>query len=79
MITSTGIPPATQQPTGLGDDPALDALAQACFDGDMQACDDLFDTAPIGSPYMSYGDTCAGRQAPGTLNYCRVTFPTAVP
>ena len=76
MITSTGVPPATQQPTGLGDDPALDALAQACFDGAMQSCDDLFDTAPIGSAYMSYGDTCAGRQAPGTLNYCRVTFPT---
>jgi hypothetical protein len=70
-----GIPPATQQPSGLGDDAALDALAQACFAGDMLACDDLFDRSPIGSAYMMYGDTCAGRQEPHTFNYCRVTFP----
>jgi hypothetical protein len=69
-----GIPPATQQPTLLGDDPALNALAQSCFAGDMQACDDLFDLAPIGSAYMDYGDTCAGRQEPHTFNYCRVVF-----
>jgi hypothetical protein len=73
----SGIPPASQQPTGLGSDPALDALAQRCYDGDMQACDDLFDQAPIGSAYMTYGDTCAGRQQPGTFNYCRVVFPSA--
>jgi hypothetical protein len=53
----------------------LDALAGACFDGDMQACDDLFDQAPIGSDYRAYGDTCAGRQEPGTFKYCHVVFP----
>ena len=70
----SGIPPATQQPTGLGDDADLNALAQECFSGGMQACDDLFDRAPIGSAYMTYGDTCAGRQEPHTFNYCRVVF-----
>ena len=70
----SGIPPATQQPTGLGDDASLNALAQECFSGGMQACDDLFDRAPIGSAYMTYGDTCAGRQEPHTFNYCRVVF-----
>jgi hypothetical protein len=74
-----GIPPAMEQPTGLGDDPVLDALAQACYDGDMEACDDLFDRAPIGSPYMTYGDTCAGRQPAGTFNYCRVIFGADAP
>ena len=70
-----GIPDPTQQPTGLGDDPAFDVLARSCFDGDMQACDELFDQAPIGSDYRAYGDTCAGRQQPGTFNYCHVVFP----
>jgi hypothetical protein len=73
---SGDIPPASQQPTGLGDDPNLDALAQSCYDGDMQACDDLFDQAPVGSAYFEYGDTCAGRQPAKTFNYCRVTFPS---
>ena len=65
-----------REPTGLGEDAALNALAQDCFSGDMQACDDLFDSAPIGSPYMAYGNTCAGRQEPHTFNYCRVVFGT---
>ncbi len=69
-----GVPAATQEPTGLGDDATLDGLAQSCFDGDMQACDDLFDIAPFGSAYRAYGDTCAGRQEPGTFNLCRVVF-----
>ena len=74
----TGIPPATEQPTGLGEDLTLDQLAQSCFDGDMEACDDLFDSAPIGSNYRVYGDTCAGRQQPGTFNYCHVVFPASI-
>ena len=69
------IPDATQQPTGLGEDPIFDLLARSCFDGDMQACDDLFDQAPIGSDYRAYGDTCAGRQEAGTFDYCHVSFP----
>jgi hypothetical protein len=75
--TPASIPPATEQPTGLGDDPTFDALAQLCFDGDMLACDELFDFAPMGSDYRSYGDTCAGRQAPGTFNYCHLVFPAS--
>ena len=74
-----GVPEATEQPTGLGDDPALDLLAQACFDGGMQACDDLFNSAPIGSAYRTYGDTCAGRQEAGTFNFCGVVFATDPP
>ena len=36
-------------------------LAQACFDGDMTSCDQLFNTTPAGSIDEAYGDTCAGR------------------
>ena len=35
-------------------------------------------SAPIGSDYRTYGDTCAGRQATGTFNYCHVVFPQAL-
>ena len=36
-------------------------LAQACFDGDPAACDDLFAGTPVGSVDEAYGDTCGGR------------------
>ena len=74
---ATGIPTATQQPTGLGNDPALNTLAQDCFNGEMQSCDDLFLQSELGSPYHEYGDTCAGRQRPGTYTYCTAAFPAA--
>jgi hypothetical protein len=74
-VPGGAIPPATQQPTGLGDDPALDQLAQGCYAGDMQSCDDLFDRSEIGSTYEAYGDSCAGRQATGTRVYCTKAFP----
>ena len=74
-----GVPPATQQPTGLGTDPTLDALAQGCYDGDMQACDDLFQRPSSARRTTTYGDTCAGRQAGGTYTYCHVAFPATQP
>lgn len=67
----------TAPPDGLGDDATLDDLAQSCFDGDMQSCDDLFLESDVGSAYETYGDTCAGRQPAGTDQYCTVTFPDA--
>ncbi|MGY1747027.1 hypothetical protein [Blastococcus sp. SYSU D00695] len=74
--TSPGpIPPATIPPTGLGDDPSLNAQAQACYDGDMRACDDLYFATESGSPYRGYADSCAGRQPEGTGQLCRNTFP----
>jgi hypothetical protein len=69
------IPPATIPPTGLGTDASLNAGAQACYDGDMQACDDLYFASEEGTPYRGYADSCAGRQPEGTGILCRVTFP----
>jgi hypothetical protein len=75
--TSTAIPRATVPPEHLGSDPVFDVLAGKCFDGDMQACDDLFANAASNSLYEAYGDTCAGRQPPGTDIYCTSSFPGA--
>jgi hypothetical protein len=44
-----------------GDDPELDALWDACEEGDGEACDDLFFQSPIGSEYEEYGTTCGNR------------------
>jgi hypothetical protein len=69
------VPPATIPPEGLGSDPALDALARPCHDGDMNVCDELFFAAEADTAYRTYGDTCAGRQPEGTGQLCTVTFP----
>src|SRR4051812_10861896 len=71
------IPAATQRPDNLGDDVTLNRFAQDCYDGKMQSCDDLYLQSPQGSPYQSYGATCAGRQdilAADTV-FCTDAFP----
>jgi hypothetical protein len=73
--SGAALPDATVTPEGLGNVPVLDVLARACYGGDMQSCDDLFDRSDAGSDYETYGDTCAGRQPTGTLAYCTDTFP----
>ncbi len=62
-----GAPQAPKSKTALiiaavvGDDAALNQLAQSCFDGDMGACDDLFIDSPVAAAYEDYGNTCGGR------------------
>lgn len=53
-------------PSSYGDDPALDRLHDACAEGDMNACDDLFYESPPFSDYEEFGDTCGGRREPAT-------------
>ncbi|SFP24847.1 hypothetical protein SAMN05660464_2675 [Geodermatophilus dictyosporus] len=48
-------------PTGLGDDPEYQPLADQCFAGDYAACDELWAQSPVDSPYEEYAGTCAGR------------------
>ena len=74
--TTSNIPAATEEPTGLGDDDGFNALAEDCYDGDMQACDDLYNRAEDDSEYRRYGDTCAGRQPAGTRQFCTSAFPS---
>jgi hypothetical protein len=49
------------EPGDLGPDPVLDDYADSCFDGDLQACDDLYYSAPPMSDYEEYAGTCGGR------------------
>ena len=71
-------PAPAMEPSGLGTNGALDQLASACFNGSMQACDDLYETArqdPANvDTYTMYGDTCAGRQPRGTGLLCAEVF-----
>ena len=69
------LPPPTVTPDGLGDDPVLNQYAQDCYDGIMDACDDLYLESEEDSQYAAYGDTCAGRQPLGTDDFCAVSFP----
>ena len=59
--------PAADPPVDLGDDPALDALADDCFGGDFAACDQLFFDSEANSAYEAYGDSCGGRNEPAGL------------
>ncbi|MDQ1660062.1 MAG: hypothetical protein QOJ68_42 [Blastococcus sp.] len=56
--------------TGLGDDADLNGYATRCHDGDMQACDDLYDQSDPMSRYEQYGMTCGGRVKPFDVEYC---------
>ena len=70
------IPPAGIPPDGLGNDPILDQYAQSCYDGDMEACDTLYNESEVDSTYETYGGTCAGRQPPSNSDvvYCADAF-----
>lgn len=74
---NSSIPAAGSDPEGLGDDADLDDYAEDCYDGDMGACDDLYEESPRGSAYELYGGTCAGRQPNGDASevYCLDAFP----
>ena len=74
---SGDVPEPGSPPDGLGDDPVLDALAQDCFDGDLQACDDLFLDSPVDSDYETYGNTCGDRVPEDEVNgrLCTIIFP----
>lgn len=59
--------------------PEFAGLAQACFEGDMESCDQLFFDTPPDSPDEAYGDTCAGRIPEGTGVECTTVFPGPQP
>lgn len=77
--------PAGEDPSALlGEDPELDELAQACFDGDLFACDTLFLRTEVGSELEAYSQTCGGRIErqdgdPGCAERFSVAVPDAEP
>ncbi|MDQ3504681.1 MAG: hypothetical protein M3446_03135, partial [Actinomycetota bacterium] len=83
-------PPAgSPAPTGSGD-ANVDTLAQGCFDGDMVACDDLFeatagpdveapDPEPELQPFFDYAFTCGDRMTEEEIaqRFCVDIWPDA--
>ena len=59
-----------QVPGVLGPDPVLDAYAQSCFQGALQACDDLYYYSSPLSAYEEYGGSCGGRVEAGAVPAC---------
>lgn len=51
----------SSEPDVFGDDKMLDELWLWCEAGDGAACDELWETAPIGSHYERFGVTCGER------------------
>lgn len=45
-----------------GDDPAMDALWDACAGGDWASCDNLYISAEFGSEYEDFGGSCGGTE-----------------
>jgi hypothetical protein len=69
-----GLPAPTTSPpspaAGLGDDAGLDVYAQRCHEGEMDACDDLYQLSETLSDYEAYGMTCGGRVKPFDVTWC---------
>jgi hypothetical protein len=73
MAGQPAVPLQTSAPldaAGLGDDEGLNGYAVRCHDGDMQACDDLYDLSDPMSRYEQYGMTCGGRVKPSDIDLC---------
>jgi hypothetical protein len=68
-------------PADLEQEGDIPALAQGCFDGDPEACDELFFVTPVDGPGEAYGRSCGGRVAEGAAGQCAqlITGPVAVP
>lgn len=50
------VPPAMN----YGDDPYLDGVYDDCADGNLYACDELYQISPVDSEYESFGSLCGG-------------------
>jgi hypothetical protein len=71
-----GGPPA--EPPDDGGDATLGGYADSCYQGDMQACDDLFMESDSGSELEDYGDTC-GRRFDVSHGFCVNALPNPEP
>jgi hypothetical protein len=60
-IQGSGESTNSRRVDAYGDDPTLDLLWDACEGGNNQACDELYNSAPLSSAYLEFARTCAGR------------------
>ena len=66
-------PPSVSPPADwavIGDDEGLDAYAERCHDGQLDACDELYHLSEDGSDYEYYALTCGGRVQPRDVVRC---------
>ncbi len=66
-------PPSMSPPADwavIGDDEGLDAYAERCHDGQLDACDELYHLSEDGSDYEYYALTCGGRVQPREVTWC---------
>jgi hypothetical protein len=68
--------PPTEPPSG--GDATLSGLADECYQGDMQACDDLYLQSDSGSELEDYGDTC-GHRFDVSHGFCATALPDPEP
>lgn len=60
--------PPTEPPAF--DDPELTAQGDDCYEGDMEACTDIYIASGFDTPEETYGQTCGGRTAEDDFVYC---------
>ena len=70
MVVSVILFSAEEDPFTFGDDAALDSLWNGCEQGDLAACDDLFEDSPEESEYEDVGFTCGGLVPAGASGNC---------
>ena len=79
---SQALGPATPA-DNLGEDSLQGELADRCEDGDLRACDDLYQRGDPTSPYAVYARSCGGRLTPppaaGVAPNCRLRGAGHVP
>lgn len=69
-------PQAPPTPSDL----AFQPLVDACFAGDMQACDDAYYESGVGTPEEAYGLSCGGRRSEAdSFDDCAERFGPALP
>ena len=81
--TPTTDAPRTTEPTSdtpftYGDDAELDALWDACAEGDMVACDELYFSSGFDTEYEEFGSTC-GRTQDDATALCATDVETGTP
>lgn len=79
---SQALGPATPS-DALGDDELQGAFATSCEEGDLRACDDLYQRGAPATSYADYAFTCGGRLTPppaeGVAPNCRLRGDRHVP
>ena len=61
LVVGVGLYWNSNAPHSLGDDPQADRLYAECDDGEMAACDRLYEDSAFGSELEEFGATCGGR------------------